>query len=182
MDQVNQLKSMRDEAWVRVKATPDYKLATSLDSLISDLESALGGDAGKSSVRAKAEPSQDEPEPSQEEVVETAPAAESANGASAQEKAEAEARQIEDDVMSELTQMIHAGIGGDAAEETEAAVDDEPAQEKPGKGDSKSEDAEAIEQDAILRAMKALDEDLSSDLELVSDSEGEAKQTQARKR
>lgn len=42
MEQLDQLKVMRDEARKRIAATADYKLATSLDALIADLESMLG--------------------------------------------------------------------------------------------------------------------------------------------
>ncbi|MEM9332067.1 MAG: hypothetical protein AAGA53_12120 [Pseudomonadota bacterium] len=39
MEAINQLKSLRDEALERLQANPDYKLLTSLDELIVDLES-----------------------------------------------------------------------------------------------------------------------------------------------
>lgn len=39
MEPITQLKSLRDEALHRLQANPDYKLLTSLDSLIVDLES-----------------------------------------------------------------------------------------------------------------------------------------------
>ncbi len=38
MQQVTQLKSIRDEALTRLQNNPDYKLMTSLDSLIIELE------------------------------------------------------------------------------------------------------------------------------------------------
>lgn len=42
MEQLDQLKVMRDEARQRIAATADYKLATSLEALIADLEEMLG--------------------------------------------------------------------------------------------------------------------------------------------
>ncbi len=42
MDQIEQLKIMRDEALARLQANPDFKLVNSLDSLITDLETVLG--------------------------------------------------------------------------------------------------------------------------------------------
>jgi hypothetical protein len=42
MEQIKQLKEMRDAAKARIEATPDYKLMTSLDALIADLEKAFG--------------------------------------------------------------------------------------------------------------------------------------------
>lgn len=38
MEQINQLKTMRDDAFIRLQSIPDYKLLTSLDSLIIELE------------------------------------------------------------------------------------------------------------------------------------------------
>lgn len=38
MQQIRQLKAIRDEALTRLQANPDYKLLTSLDSLIVELE------------------------------------------------------------------------------------------------------------------------------------------------
>lgn len=38
MEHIKQLKSIRDEALFRLQANPDYKLLTSLDSLIVELE------------------------------------------------------------------------------------------------------------------------------------------------
>ena len=39
MEPITQLKTLRDEALHRLQANPDYKLLTSLDNLIVDLES-----------------------------------------------------------------------------------------------------------------------------------------------
>ena len=41
MEQIEQLKTMRDEALGRLQLNPDYKLVTSLDALISDLEASF---------------------------------------------------------------------------------------------------------------------------------------------
>ncbi len=41
MEQVIQLKTMRDEALARLQLNPDFKLVNSLDALIKDLESVL---------------------------------------------------------------------------------------------------------------------------------------------
>ena len=41
MEQIIQLKTMRDEALVRLQNNPDYKLVNSLDALIQDLETVL---------------------------------------------------------------------------------------------------------------------------------------------
>lgn len=49
MEQIIQLKTMRDEALVRLQNNPDYKLVNSLDALIQDLESVLLPTVGASS-------------------------------------------------------------------------------------------------------------------------------------
>ncbi len=45
MEQIQQLKTMRDEALERLQINPDYKLVTSLDTLIGDLEASFGATA-----------------------------------------------------------------------------------------------------------------------------------------
>lgn len=41
MEQINQLKTMRDEALTRLQANADYRLLISLDQLIVDLETVV---------------------------------------------------------------------------------------------------------------------------------------------
>ncbi len=41
MEQINQLKTMRDDALARLQANPDYRLLISLDQLIVDLETVV---------------------------------------------------------------------------------------------------------------------------------------------
>ena len=43
MEQIEQLKAMRDAARARIEALPDHRLMTSLSALIEDLELAFGG-------------------------------------------------------------------------------------------------------------------------------------------
>jgi hypothetical protein len=44
MEELKNLKTMRDSAWTRIRDTNDFKLASRLDSMISDLEEALVGE------------------------------------------------------------------------------------------------------------------------------------------
>ena len=53
MEQIIQLKTMRDEALVRLQNNPDYKLVNSLDALIQDLESVLLPAVDASSAEAE---------------------------------------------------------------------------------------------------------------------------------
>ena len=57
MEQIKQLIEMRDAALARLQSNPDYKLVTSLDALISDLE----GVATEMSAAPVAEPVISEP-------------------------------------------------------------------------------------------------------------------------
>lgn len=166
MDQVNQLKTMRDDAWSRIKSTPDYKLATSLDALITDLEAALSGEAGKSESSLSGD--DEESDPTSEKKAELHAAG--SNGSSGGSETESES---DDDVMSELTQMIHAGLGGDDGKPETAEAEAEPADEVAAEPREDESDEEALEQDAILRAMKALDEDLSNTVGMAAESESE---------
>ena len=43
MDELKNLKSMRNATWARIKDTEDYKVATHLDVMIPCLEEALSG-------------------------------------------------------------------------------------------------------------------------------------------
>jgi hypothetical protein len=45
MDELKNLKSMRNATWARIKDTEDYKVATHLDVMIPCLEEALIGKA-----------------------------------------------------------------------------------------------------------------------------------------
>ena len=52
MEQINQLRTMRDDALIRLQANPDYRLLTSLDQLIVDLETVIDPSRGGLSVIA----------------------------------------------------------------------------------------------------------------------------------
>lgn len=74
MEQIEQLKVMRDAAQERLRANPDFKLKNSLDALIDDLEafisgesSAVSGDAVSSDPQEELVASDDEEEQQREE-------------------------------------------------------------------------------------------------------------------
>ena len=90
MEQIAQLKAMRDAAKARLMTSPDWKLMVALDALIPDLEKAFGvsgasePEAGEEAEAADEEPaSETGPEPdipiapfvAQEEIEETRPEA-----------------------------------------------------------------------------------------------------------
>ena len=59
MEQISQLRTMRDDALIRLQANPDYRLLTSLDQLIVDLETVVEPSrSGLSVISAKAESQQ----------------------------------------------------------------------------------------------------------------------------
>lgn len=180
MEQVDQLKTMRDDAWMRIKATPDYKLATSLDALIADLEEALGVASTSSSVEEEEEatdsdgtdgdggdsaaPVESVISPPTNTVEASAPEPTEPETSVAESSEEASyAEESDEDVMSELTQMIHAGLSDQPqAEAEEQGMNPAQADEADSDaGEQSADDEESVEQEAILAAMKALDEDLS---------------------
>jgi len=66
MEQIKQLKAMRDAARARIAATADYKLMTSLDALITDLEKAFGAaDDAPAPDRSGEKDNPDEPPPAE---------------------------------------------------------------------------------------------------------------------
>lgn len=85
MDQIKQLKDMRDAARARVEASVDYQVAQRLDAMISDLESVFG-EASETGDAADEEdkPSSLSPFPSADDEFEVAVA---------QAEAEADAKQ-----------------------------------------------------------------------------------------
>lgn len=98
MEQLKQLKTMRDDAAIRLEAaraaievSPDAKLFNSLTSLISDLEAALGETGDADSTKDKKAKTAAAPEPVKEPVADTfAPVKEVAKAAKVEEPAKAE--------------------------------------------------------------------------------------------
>lgn len=99
MEQIEQLKKMRDDALARLEASADYKLVNSLGALIEDLEEALG------IAPAGDQPDEDSTEAEEEESAAPAAAIPVADG-TAQSAVEqtpgAEAQDGEADVVSDL--------------------------------------------------------------------------------
>ncbi len=172
MEQLEQLKHMRDEARKRIAATADYKLATSLDSLIADLEEVLGvpsddgeGAEGTDDAEADIEPAAASEETTTEVVVEVA------------EETVEEAKS-EDDV-SDLSRALAQQLENETATMSKAATaDDEPlippaAPTNGSSAHSENEDAaeDGEEEDALIRAMRELDEDLAN-ADLGDDAKG----------
>jgi hypothetical protein len=194
MEQIKQLKTMRDEARTRIEATADYKLATSLDALITDLEKALGldgddsdaGDDEESAGHADAiaepvQPAADvmsdtdysstsEISASQEDnspvaEVNTRTTSMLGSGANAVDRigdmageisSQDDSSQDDGDVMSELTRMISGQSESHTVNGATHYDDSANLSVSSQKGDEWSEE------DAILKAMEALDEDLAN--------------------
>lgn len=60
MEQIEQLKVMRDAAQERLRANPDFKLKNSLDALIDDLEAFIAGESAVDSTDAVSSDPQEE--------------------------------------------------------------------------------------------------------------------------
>ena len=61
MEAITQLKTLRDEALHRLQGNPDYKLLTSLDGLITDLEGFTKIDRPKFMIIDEDDETEDEP-------------------------------------------------------------------------------------------------------------------------
>lgn len=163
MEQLEQLRTMRDEARLRIAATADYKLATSLDALIADLEKVLGIDA-KDNEETDDVSEDVEPEP--------------LSSASVQhEEGEADETPSEDDKdagVSDLTQALAEQLERETQSPHKSlAADDDVADEgddgdeanphaTSGNGSTDVDEPEDLsEEDALIRAMRELDEDLA---------------------
>ncbi|MGI9351489.1 MAG: hypothetical protein ACR2O3_07990 [Rhizobiaceae bacterium] len=61
MEPIKQLKTLRDEALHRLQGNPDYKLLTSLDDLIIDLEGVTKTNRPKFMIIDEVDETEDEP-------------------------------------------------------------------------------------------------------------------------
>ena len=181
MEQVEQLKAMRDAAKARIEALPDYRLMTSLTTLIAELEEAFGmvpagetadEETGEEASASEAEEGlasipQAEPEDpgmvepamiEPESVAETTaePEAEEATPAiqEPEEAMEAALMSAVDDEIGEIDfSSLEADITGDGLEVGEA---------QSGTVAEGANNAEEDEDEAIRRAMEELEADLES--------------------
>ncbi|MCB1450035.1 MAG: hypothetical protein KDJ67_07935 [Nitratireductor sp.] len=166
MEQVEQLKAMRDAAKARIEALPDYRLMSSLTTLINELEEAFGlapvaenageetseeasasdADDGLAAIPEELtdEPAIEEPEePAMEETVDVAP-----------QEPEPDASDAGDEEIAGIDfSTLEAEITGDGAETTEPETTASAQQEN---------SAEDDEDEAIRRAMQELEADLES--------------------
>ncbi|MEZ5872299.1 MAG: hypothetical protein R3D32_10685 [Nitratireductor sp.] len=173
MEQVEQLKAMRDAAKARIEALPDYRLMNSLTTLISELEEAFGlvpaqdaasAETGEEASASEAEddlgsephaePEGEAAEPAEVETVEpfemaAQPDIVEETGPEAGLEMPAEDDEIGEIDFSDLEAEIIGG--GEELSETTAV---ELTAEVDESGDS--------EDDAIRRAMQELEADLES--------------------
>lgn len=183
MEQIKQLRQMRDEAQARIEALPDYKLVTSLDVLIADLEEAFGSpdDSGE----AEDEPSEpaasvtEVAPPEEEETIEAETAArddeaeeESEQSAAAEEEAAESGASAEPEALAEPEEPAAPEAAADPVSifdrirDPAKQADDEPAARfgtngANGGGDHAEVTPEDEEADAISRAIEELDADLA---------------------
>lgn len=158
MEQIAQLKAMRDAARARLQVMPDWKLMTSLDALIPELEVAFGmtpeagpedgGDGDEDVSDGDAQHDIEEADPSPPEPIQRSTAtrsfgAKSAAGAKAA-KVNAPADSDEDDALVDLESDIASEVEANMAS-LAVAVD--------------------LEEDAVNRALDELRADLSDVVE-----------------
>jgi len=148
MEQIDQLKAMRDSALERLRNNPDYKLVHSLENLIADLEATFApieaetpaAEEDNSEEIADADTATGEDAPSQ--VDEPAAESEMANAVEADSAETAETTETgnleTDTVEAESTEneLSDSNVDDDSwlqssVAETEAAMDAEPSQAEP---------------------------------------------------
>lgn len=186
MEQIKQLRQMRDEAQARIEALPDYRLVTSLDALIADLEEAFGSDEGtgeaeeepSSPVSLAADPDDavevEEPleiePPVEEPAIETntgvlgaeESAAESEIPPSADEELEAAVEEaVEDAPPAEDADLVSIFDRGSDPDEADIAKALNFGQQANGSGEDAEATPEDEEADAISKAIAELDADLA---------------------
>ena len=186
MEQVEQLKAMRDAAKARIEALPDYRLMTSLTTLIAELEEAFGmvpaGETAGEETGEEASASE------AEEGLASIPQAEPADPGMV-EPAMIEPAMIEPESVTETTAEPEAEEATPAMQEPEeameaalmSAVDDEigeidfssleaditgdgleVGEAQSGTVAEGANNAEEDEDEAIRRAMEELEADLES--------------------
>jgi hypothetical protein len=178
MEQIEQLKAMRDAAKARLEATPDFRLMTSLAALIDDLEVAFSGQP-TATAATSAGPVTIEPE-----AIEAAAAPEQrfAVGSQAEQVTEAvEADHEETVVIAEIEEEIDPGhISFDEielditpedidAEELETVI---AAEVLSMNGDAVAGSLSETAEEAVNRALDELSIDLADQLEAETASRG----------
>ena len=157
MEQLEQLRTMRDEARLRIAATADYKLATSLDALIADLEKVLGIEA-KENEETDGISEEIDPEPLsstsvQREEVET-------DEASSEDETEGGVSDLTQALADQLERETQSTHRSSAADEGDG--DEDYSHATSGNGSTDVDEPEELnEEDALIRAMRELDEDLA---------------------
>ncbi len=156
MEQIAQLKAMRDAARARLQVLPDWKLMTSLDALIPELEVAFGvapevaseddEEGGEDVADGDAQHDIEEAEPSPPEPIEATSKSRSSFSKPAQAAAEtAEPESADQDVLVDLEVV---DLEAEIASEVEANM-------------AKLAESVDPEEDAVNRALDELRADLS---------------------
>ncbi len=178
MEQIEQLKAMRDAAKSRLEATPDFRLMTSLTALIDDLEAAFNGEQPEAATQFD-QPAATEAESSDAEA---APGVEPAT----ELQAETVIEEVETDyeetvVIAETEEEIDPGqISFDEielditpedidAEELETAM---AAEVLSMNGDAVAGSLSETAEEAVNRALDELSIDLENQLEAETASRG----------
>ncbi|HSO46297.1 MAG TPA: hypothetical protein VLQ68_00060 [Rhizobiaceae bacterium] len=176
MEQIEQLKAMRDAAKARLEATPDYRLMTSLAALIDDLEAAFSGEP-----LAPAEPQAAEPQAAKPEAVEAAPEPEVAQEQQAEDVTPVETDYEETVVIAEIDEEIDPGQISFDEIELDITPEDIDAEElETGmaaevlsmNGDAVAGSLSETAEEAVNRALDELSIDLADELEAETATRG----------
>jgi hypothetical protein len=179
MEQIEQLKAMRDAAKARIEALPDFRLMTSLTALIDDLEKALGtgeqsGEAGDglSVEPAGAENNADSASP---DSVATA----SAISVLAVAIAEPTEPEVEPEIVAAVPEIVPVAV--EAAPEVESEPEPEPKPEIEHESASPSplvvaaealSDLDSLPSEEAIQVLEAVEEALTADISMQPDEYG----------
>lgn len=176
MEQIEQLKAMRDAAKARLEATPDYRLMTSLAALIDDLEAAFSGEPP-----ASAEPQTAKTQAAKPEAVEAAPEPEVAQEQQAEDVTPVETVYEETVVIAEIEEEIDPGQISFDEIELDITPEDIDAEElETGmaaevlsmNGDAVAGSLSETAEEAVNRALDELSIDLADELEAETATRG----------
>lgn len=176
MEQIEQLKAMRDAAKARLEATPDFRLMTSLAALIDDLEAAFNGEppAASTSTQTRA---------AETESVEATPAPghDGNDEQQAEDAAPVETDHEEAVVIAETDEEIDPGQISFDEIELDITPDDLDAEELETviaaevlsmNGDAVAGSLSETAEEAVNRALDELSIDLADELEAETASRG----------
>ncbi len=166
MEQIEQLKAMRDAARARIEALPDFRLMTSLSALIDDLEKALGpADPSADAVEAAPMESGDAAAVPADTGLAAPAVVASAATVLAETMSEPTAAETETLVVTEVTLVDPAPVLPDLEPELEPEPEPEVASSAPLVAAAEAiADLETMPSEEAIQVLEAVEEALTADI------------------